>query len=113
MTEYEILRIKYSILPRKSHNLTESPPSSANESGGRTERMARVVEEMASKIEETAESCNDVDLAEDWMNPVQGPDRPKLHVILKDREDASGYASRRNSFILQKGDVCFNHALAL
>ena len=48
--------------------------------------MARVVEEMASKIEETAESCGDVDLGEDWMNPVQGPDRPKLHVFLNDRD---------------------------
>ena len=41
---------------------------------------------MASKIEETAESCGDVDLTENWLNPVQGPDRPKLHVILNDRE---------------------------
>ena len=48
--------------------------------------MARVVEEMASKIEETAASCGDVDLGEDWLNPLQGPDRPKLHVFLNDRD---------------------------
>ena len=48
--------------------------------------MTKVVEEMASNIEETAASCDDVDLKEDWMNPVQGPDRPKLHVFLNDRD---------------------------
>ena len=68
--------------------------------------MARVVEEMAIKIEETAESCGDVDLAEDWMNPVQGPHRPKLHVYLTDRDVV---ASRRNSFIWLKGDFRTPH----
>ena len=71
----------------KSKSASLSNGSSGNDLGAsKAEHMTRVVEEMAGKIEEVAASCGDVDLAEDWMNPVQGPHRPKLHVYLTDRD---------------------------
>ena len=91
----------------KSKSTSLSNGSSANDGGGGSiaEHMARVVEEMAAKMEEVAASGGDVDLGEDWMNPVQGPHRPKLHVYLTDRD----VASRRNSFIWLKGDFRTPH----
>ena len=90
----------------KSKSASLSNGSSGNDLGAsKAEHMTRVVEEMAGKIEEVAASCGDVDLGEAWMNPVQGPHRPKLHVYLTDRD----VASRRNSFIWLKGDFRTPH----
>ena len=73
----------------KSASLSNGSSSGGNDLGAsKAEHMTRVVEEMAGKIEEVAASCGDVDLGEAWMNPVQGPHRPKLHVYLTDRDVA-------------------------
>ena len=89
------------VTPKSKSASLSNGSSGGNDLGGsKAEHMTRVVEEMAGKIEEVAASCGDVDLGEAWMNPVQGPHRPKLHVYLTDRDAAS----RRNSFIWLKGD---------
>ena len=94
------------VTPKSKSASLSNGSSSGNDLGGsKAEHMTRVVEEMAGKIEEVAASCGDVDLGEDWMNPVQGPHRPKLHVYLADRD----VASRRNSFIWLKGDFRTPH----
>ena len=71
------------IRPSKSNSI-----SNGDSGGGGGEQMTKAVEEIATKIEETAESCGDVNLDEDWLNPLQGPERPKLHGFLKDRDGA-------------------------
>ena len=78
------------VRPSKSNSISNGDSGG----GGGGEQMTKAVEEIAAKIEETAESCGDVNLDEDWLNPLQGPERPKLHGFLKDRDDAI----QRNSF---------------
>jgi hypothetical protein len=71
------------IHPARVVNANAATNGNASDSE-KSDKMIRVIEELSAKMRETADACGNVNMDEDWMNPVQGPDRPRINLFLRD-----------------------------
>ncbi len=94
--EQKFLKVRSLILRSLvgAFSLVEDPPQAAVPHGvtnGSSEsgadgglKMLEVIESLSAQLEEAVASCGDINLGDDWLNPVQGPERPRLHIYLRD-----------------------------